>query len=136
MMMGGALEEMLEGEVMMLVWTILVFVGAIAGGICAYFFFLLPKKDVKNKFMNWMKHFLNFDKMLLELILKISYLVAAIFITVWPLALVFTSAAGFLAAILTIVFGNIGLRVTYEFTLILIMTWKNTSEINRKMKEK
>ena len=64
------------------------------------------------------------------------YIISALFITVWPIALIFTSAVGIFAAMLTIVVGNVILRVSYEFMLILIMTWKNTSEINKKLKEK
>ena len=127
---------MLTGGILMLVWTILIFILAIAGGICLYIFVILPKKEIKNKFLNWMKQFLNFDQMLLEVILKVMYIISALFITVWPIALIFTSAVGIFAAMLTIVVGNVILRVSYEFMLILIMTWKNTSEINKKLKEK
>ncbi len=137
MLTGGyGFEDALTGGILMLVWTILIFILAIAGGICLYIFVILPKKEIKNKFLNWMKQFLNFDQMLLEVILKVMYIISALFITVWPIALIFTSAVGIFAAMLTIVVGNVILRVSYEFMLILIMTWKNTSEINKKLKEK
>ncbi len=133
---SSSLDGIVAGGIMLIVWTILILILAIVGGICLYIFFLSPKKEIKNKFLNWLKRFLNFDVMLLEFILKVVYIASALFITVWPLALIFMSPLGFLAALLTIVLGNIGLRVTYEFMLMLIMLCKNTSEINRKIKEK
>ena len=133
---SSSLDGIVAGGIMLIVWTILILILAIVGGICLYIFFLTPKKQIKNKFLNWLKRFLNFDAMLLEFILKVVYIASALFITVWPLALIFMSPLGFLAALLTIVLGNVGLRVMYEFMLMLIMLCKNTSEINRKMKEK
>ena len=133
---SSSLDGIVAGGIMLIVWTILILILAIVGGICLYIFFLSPKKEIKNKFLNWLKRFLNFDVMLLEFILKVVYIASALFITVWPLALIFMSPLGFLAALLTIILGNVGLRVMYEFMLMLIMLCKNTSEINRKIKEK
>ena len=113
-------------------WTIVALVLSIVGGILAYILFV--KKDVKieNKYLIWLKSFLDFKEMLIETILKVSYIVLAIFITLLAFKLISVSFMGFLVSL---VFGNLMLRLIYEASLMFIMIWKNTSEINNKMKK-
>ena len=115
-----------------LTWMIIALILAIAGGILVYFLFL--KKDNENKFTGFLKYlyeFLSFKKMWLESILKISYLILAIYISLMSFELIGTSFLGF---ILTLVFGNIVLRVVYELLLLLLTICRNTTEINKKLK--
>ncbi len=115
-----------------LTWMIIALILAIAGGILVYFLFL--KKDNGNKFTGFLKYlyeFLSFKKMWLESILKISYLILAIYISLMSFELIGTSFLGF---ILTLVFGNIVLRVVYELSLLLLTICRNTTEINKKLK--
>ena len=115
-----------------LTWMIIALILAIAGGILVYFLFL--KKDNENKFTGFLKYlyeFLSFKKMWLESILKISYLILAIYISLMSFELIGTSFLGF---ILTLVFGNIVLRVVYELSLLLLTICRNTTEINKKLK--
>ena len=70
--------------------------------------------------------------MLIEDLLKTTYIVLAIFITLYSFALI---AVNFLAFILTITLGNVILRLVYEASLILIMIWKNTNDINKSLKK-
>lgn len=113
-------------------WTIIALVLSVVGGILAYFLFV--KKDVKieNKFLIWFKSFLDFKEMLIETILKVSYIVLAIFITLLAFKLISVSFMGFLVSL---VFGNLMLRLIYEASLMFVMIWRNTSEINNKMKK-
>ena len=113
-------------------WTIVALILSIVGGILAYFLFV--KKDVKieNKYLLWLKSFLDFKEMLIETILKVTYIIFAIFITLTAFKLISTSFMGFLA---TLVLGNVLLRLGYEASLMFVMIWKNTSEINKKMKK-
>lgn len=113
-------------------WTIVALILSIVGGILAYFLFV--KKDVKieNKYLIWLKSFLDFKEMLIETILKVTYIIFAIFITLTAFKLISTSFMGFLA---TLVLGNVLLRLGYEASLMFVMIWKNTSEINKKMKK-
>ena len=63
-------------------WMIVAFILAVVGGILTYFLFL--KKDNNNKFtgfVNYLYEFLSFKKMWLETILKVSYLILTIYIT-------------------------------------------------------
>ena len=71
--------------------------------------------------------------MLIESILKISYIFFALLITLGSFVMI-TSFVGLLNCVLTIVIGNIILRIIYEGILIKIMIWKNTTEIKQKLK--
>ena len=112
-----------------LIWIIIALVVSVAG--CFLVYFLFVKKDVKtkNKFLIWLKDFLSFDIMLIEPILKIAYIFVALFITLGSFALIGTSFLSFLAML---VGGNIIARVAYETALIIVMIWKNTSELRKK----
>ncbi len=113
------------------VWTLVSLILALIGCFVVYFLFVVKKDHPKQKFVAWLKDFLSFKKMLIEDILKIAYLFFAIFITLGSFALIGTS---FLSFLLTLVLGNIIARITFEGILIMIMIWKNTNEINKKLK--
>ena len=113
------------------IWVGIAGILAIIGGPVVYFIFLSSKNEEKfTGFTAWLYDVLKFKKMLLETLLKVLYLISAIFITLAPLA---TVNFNFLTGLLAIIFGNIALRVLYEFSLITILIWKNTAEINRKL---
>lgn len=115
-----------------LTWMVIALLLAVIGGILIYFLFL--KKENENKYTGFVKYlyeFLSFKKMCLETILKVSYLILAIYITLTSFELISTS---FMAFVLTLVFGNIILRVIYELSLVLLTICRNTTEINKKLK--
>lgn len=116
----------------MAIWVIVSLVLAIIGGVTAYFLFVKNDKKLENKNLMWLKNFLNFKKMLIEDLLKITYLILAIFITLYSFALI---AVNFFAFVLVLTLGNLMLRLVYEASLVLIMIWKNTTEINKKLKK-
>ena len=120
-----------EGVVGSAVWTIVAFILAIVGAFVVYFLFVRPDKKYDNKFLMWLREFLDFQSMLIEPILKISYLFTALFITLGSFALISVS---FLSFLLTLVGGNIIARVSYEAAMLLLGIWKNTTEMNKKMK--
>ena len=113
------------------VWIIIAFVLAIIGAFLVYFLFVKSNKKFDNKFVTWLRDFLDFNSMLIETIMKIAYIFIALFITLGSFALISSSFVSFL---LMLIFGNIIARVTYEFVMITISIWKNTRDINRKMK--
>ena len=113
------------------VWTIIALVLAIVGAFLAYFLFVKPEKNYPQKFLNWLRSFLNFNEMLIEPILKITYVFLAIFITLTSFNYISFSFPYFL---LFLVVGNIGVRVMYEAAMMMVGIWKNTKEINKKMK--
>ena len=78
------------------VWSIVALVLAIVGAIIGYFLFVKPEKNYPNKFVNWLRSFLNFNEMLIEPILKVTYMFFAIFITLGSFELIGSSFLAFL----------------------------------------
>ena len=70
--------------------------------------------------------------MIIENILRILYIITAIFITLSSFALISSS---FLSFLLALIVGNILARVSYELLLVLLVICRNTTEINRKLKD-
>lgn len=115
------------------IWVIISFVVALVGGICLYFTVFSDKNENNYKgFMAKLYEFIKFKKMYITTILKVSYLILAIFITLSSFSLISTSFVGFL---LTLLFGNLMLRIVYEFSLVLLSIHENVSQINKKMKK-
>lgn len=115
-----------------MIWMVISVVLAIIGGICLYF--TVFSKANENKFtgfMKWLYDFVTFKKMMLETLLRVLYIIVAIYITLSSFALISTSFVSFL---LTITLGNIFARIAFEFSLVLLTICKNTTEINSKMK--
>lgn len=113
------------------VWSIIALVIAVVGGIALYFTFLSKKNDGKwSGFLGWLYNTLTFKNMIVEAIIKILYLVVAIFITLYSLGLI---AVNIISALMLLIVGNILLRVCYEFMLLAIITCRNTSDINSKL---
>ena len=116
------------------VWIILSLILAIVGGIVVYFLFLSKKNEGKFKgFLGWLYDFLSFKKMFLEALLKVTYLVLAIYITLSSFTIIGENFLGFL---LTLVLGNVAVRVIYEFSLILLVICRNTTEIAKNTSKK
>ena len=116
------------------VWVIVAGVLAVVGGIVLYFLFTSKKNNGEyNGFLAWLHSFLRFDKMMVESMLKILYLIAALFITLSSFAFISSS---FLSFLLYLVFGNIFARVMFEFSILGIQLWKNTAEIKDAITDK
>lgn len=117
-----------------LVWIIISVVVAVIGGITLYFTFLSKKNEGKYKgFTGWMYDFLSFKKMVIENILKILYLICAIYITLSSFALISSS---FLAFLLYLVLGNLIVRISYELLLVVLVICRNTTDISKKLDKK
>lgn len=113
------------------IWTIVSFLVAICGGIVLYFTFLNPH-NAKNYTGTTKKiyEFLTFQSLSLEAILKICYLVVAIFITITSFSLISTS---FVAFLMCLIIGNIVVRILFEGALLILMIYHKISEIHDKM---
>ena len=113
------------------IWLIVSIILAIIGGILVYVLFLSKKNEGKfSGFLGWLYDFLKFKKMFIEILLKVTYLISAIFITLSSFSFISVS---FLTFLLYLVLGNILIRVCYEFSLILLVICNNTTEINKKL---
>ena len=130
----GSTSSLASSGVGVMVWTIISLLAAIVGCFLVYFMFVHKDTELKNKKWAWLRSFLRFDKMLIETIMKIAYIFAAIFLTLFSFTFFAGGFAGFLAFLATITLGNICLRVVYEAIMLQIMIWKNTTEIKNKMK--
>ncbi len=114
-----------------LVWMLVSAIIAIVGAFVLYFTFLSDKNENKfTGFTNWLYEFLTFKKMTLEVILKIAYLVTAIFITLSSLSFISISFWFFLGWLIG---GNIISRLVYEGMILILMIHRNTKEINSKL---
>lgn len=113
------------------IWTIVSVILAIIGGIVLYFTFLSKKNEGKfTGFLGWLYDFLTFKKMMIENVLKILYIIVALFVTLSSFGLI---SIRFLAFLLTLVIGNVLTRVIYELLLVKLVICKNTTEINKKL---
>ena len=113
------------------VWTIVSIVLALGAGITFYIIFLRNKKQFKG-FLKVMHDFFTFKTLLLEEILKITYMILAFYITLVSIAYIYPNPLVFLAVLIG---GNALLRISYELSILLIKICKNTTEINEKMKK-
>jgi len=115
-----------------LIWTIISAVIAVAGTVCVFVLFLNKKNQGKFKgFAGWLYDFLDFKKLVIEYVLKATYICLAIFTTLYSFALIGSS---FITFLLTLIVGNLLLRIIYECSILFITICSNVSEINKKMK--
>lgn len=115
------------------IWIIISLVVAIIGGICLYFTVFSDKNERKYQgFMSKLYDYVKFKKMYITVILKVSYLVFAIYLTLVSFTAISTS---FLVFLLILIFGNLILILVYEFSLVLLSIQENVSEINKKMQK-
>lgn len=131
---GGYSTSSLQQGAGMGIWILISFLAALIGCFVVYFVFVVKKDKPKGKFLAWLKSFLTFDYMLIEPILKILYIFAAIFATLSSLALFGLGFVGFLLFIPTLGLSNVIVRLLYEAALMKVMIWKNTTEIKNKLK--
>lgn len=114
-------------------WGIISLVLAIVGGIAAYIVFLAPKNEKKfTGFVKWLYDFLSFKFLTIEVILKVVYIIAAIYTTLSAFGFIGTSAILFFG---TLIIGNLVLRLAFEGALLLIMMYKNTKDIRDSLKK-
>ena len=114
------------------IWGIIAAVIAVIGGIVAYFLFV-NKKNTYKGFLSWLHKFLNFKTLFIETLMKIGYIVAALFITLGSFGIISTSFLGF---VFMLIGGNLILRVMYEFVMMTRIIVRNTTDINAKLGEK
>ena len=111
---------------------IVALICAIVGSILVFVLFL-RKENAKNYtgFVKWLYNFLQFNTLCIDAILKFTYLFLAIFITILSFGLISVS---FLSFIIVLILGNLGLRVAYEMTMLVILIHRNVRELNEKTK--
>ena len=115
------------------VWIMMSIFVALIGGIALYFLF--TDKEFRKKIKGNTKkivEFLSFEKNILVPILKISYLVITLFIILYSILLIrFT----FFAFLVTLIFGNLAVRIVYELLMLFVGLTKNVREIKKGLKK-
>lgn len=112
------------------IWVLIAGILAIIGGILTYFLFVRSKNEPKGKFAKWLKDFLSFKIMWLEPILKVVYYIATIFVILFSFSFLAMGGYGVLTFFLCLIFGPVGVRIAYEFTMMFVMIWRNTKDIS------
>jgi hypothetical protein len=122
------------GSELVAVWLFIAIVLAVVGGILVYVLFLNKKNEAKLKgFAKWLYEFLNFGKLTVESFLKVTYIMAAIFISLMSFS--YLGSAAWYLFFAQLIFGNIVLRIAYELILIVVLLWRNTEEIKKNLKK-
>ena len=111
--------------------TVILFLIALVGGVCAYLMFVKSDEEPKDLRLVKLKEFLSFKKMIIEGLLKITYIVFALFITLYSFQIMVGTS--FITGLMLLILLNIMLRIGYEASLIVLLIWRNTSDINKKL---
>lgn len=129
----SGMSNMQDLESSIIIWIVIAAISLI-GGLILYFTFLSRKNEGRFKgFLGWAYEFLNFKRFTIEAILKITYLILTIFITLSSFTIIPSTPIGFL---LMLLLGNLALRLVYEISLIMLTICRNTTEINNKLNKK
>lgn len=114
------------------IWGLISMVLAICGGFVLFFTFLSPKNaDKYTGFTKKLYDFLSFRIMSLEIILKIAYLISALFITLSSLAFI---SMDFVFFISYLVIGNVIARVAFEGSILILMIYRRLGDIRDALK--
>ena len=112
--------------------SLIAFIVAIAASIVIYFVFMDKKEESKyTGFVKNLYDFLHFKINFIEAFLKIAYLTTTLYVTITSFSLIKVDVALFF---MTLILGNIIIRILYEAALLLYNIYLNTKEINSKLK--
>ena len=112
--------------------SLIAFIVAIAASIVIYFVFM--DKNEENKYTGFVKNlydFLHFKINFIEAFLKIAYITTTLYVTITSFSLIKVDVALFF---MTLILGNIIIRILYEAAFLLYNIYLNTKEINNKLK--
>ena len=111
--------------------TVILFLIALVGGICAYLMFVKSDEEPRDPRLVKLKEFLSFKKMIIEGLLKASYIIFALFITLYSFQIMVGTS--FITGLMLLILLNIMLRIGYEASLIVLLIWRNTNDISKKL---
>lgn len=111
--------------------TVILFLIALVGGTCAYLMFVKSNEEPKDRRLLKLKEFLSFKKMIIEGLLKASYIIFALFITLYSFQIMVGTS--FITGLMLLILLNIMLRIGYEASLIILLIWRNTNDISKKL---
>ena len=109
---------------------------AIVGSVLAFIYILPESKRPKlNVFFKKLADIFNFKSLLIEKIIKFTYVLVTLFTILYGFFMLFMQTFGqslALPGILVMILGPIAIRLTYEMTMMFIILLKNVIEINNK----
>ena len=111
--------------------TVILFLIALVGGVCAYLMFVKSDEEPKHPRLLRLKEFLSFKKMIIEGLLKATYIIFALFITLYSFQIMVGTS--FITGLMLLILLNIMLRIGYEASLIVLLIWRNTNDISKKL---
>ena len=111
--------------------TVILFLIALVGGTCAYLMFVKSNEEPKDRRLLKLKEFLSFKKMIIEGLLKATYIIFALFITLYSFQIMVGTS--FITGLMLLILLNIMLRIGYEASLIVLLIWRNTNDISKKL---
>lgn len=112
--------------------SLIAFIVAIATSIVIYFVFMDKKEESKyTGFVKNLYDFLHFKINFIEAFLKIAYITTTLYVTITSFSLIKVDVALFF---MTLILGNIIIRILYEAAFLLYNIYLNTKEINNKLK--
>lgn len=111
--------------------TVILFLIALVGGTCAYLMFVKSNEEPKHPRLLRLKEFLSFKKMIIEGLLKATYIIFALFITLYSFQIMVGTS--FITGLMLLILLNIMLRIGYEASLIVLLIWRNTNDISKKL---
>ena len=112
--------------------SLIAFIVAIAASIVIYFVFMDKKEESKyTGFVKNLYDFLHFKINFIEAFLKIAYITTTLYVTITSFSLIKVDVALFF---MTLILGNIIIRILYEAAFLLYNIYLNNKEINNKLK--
>lgn len=112
---------------------------AIAASVLTFIYILPESKRPKlNGFFKKIADIFNFKSLLIEKIIKFTYVLVTLFTILYGFFMLFMQTFGqslALAGILVMILGPIAIRLAYEMTMMFIILLKNVIEINNKTPE-
>ena len=112
--------------------SLIAFIVAIATSIVIYFVFMDKKEEsTYTGFVKNLYDFLHFKINFIEAFLKIAYITTTLYVTITSFSLIKVDVALFF---MTLILGNIIIRILYEAAFLLYNIYLNTKEINSKLK--
>lgn len=131
---GGGFDNIMENTQLIIVFTILSVLLAIAATVLSFIFITPEKKREKlPKFFQIVHDIFNFNGLIIEKILKALYIFSTIFAILYFFFMIFTGT-NFFMCLLSMIFTPIVIRIGFEFAMMLILLVKNVISINKKMK--
>lgn len=110
--------------------TIVITIISILAALVIYFIFVVDDREKYKGFLGFLHKFANFNVLILEELLRISYIVVFVYIILKSITLLLTGHVA--QSLVLLIFTSIGVRILYEVLLTFLIISRNIREINEK----